>query len=98
MIRIQTQPLVLVLWEKKDLPERAKNSASGEWEKTGKMTEYTVYTFRDQFGDVMKFMSIENKYRTFEGDEVIVTLGVKFDDYNNVNKLSLEGVDPNPNA
>lgn len=93
MIKAELQPMYLVLWEKKELPERQKNSVTGEWDKTGKMIEYTTYTFRDEFGETLKFMMLDDGYRKWEGSEVQLTIGITYDDYNNVNKLKLESIE-----
>jgi len=93
MIKAELQPMNLVLWEKKELPERQKNSVTGEWDKTGKMTEYTTYTFRDEFGETLKFMMLDDGYRKWEGSEVQIVLGITYDDYNNVNKLKIESIE-----
>lgn len=92
MIKATLQPMTLVLWEKKELPERLKNSVTGEWEKTGKMNEMTVYTFRDEFGETLKFMMQDEGYRKWENSEVEITLGITYDDYNNVNKLKIDSI------
>jgi len=80
----------LALYEARSLPERKKGE-DGKWTPTGNKTEMTMYTFRDEFGEVLKFLA-SNKYRELEGQEVNISLDVTYDDYNNKNKVSLKDV------
>lgn len=89
MIKAILQPMTLVLWEKRELPKSIKND-KGVWEKTGEKEEFTFYTFRDEFGDALKFLQKGDSLRHLEGSDVQVTLGIEWDDYNNKNVLKLD--------
>jgi len=71
----------LKMWEAKQLPEALKGGdgkivkdEKGKVMNTGKMIEYTEYTFRDITGEVIKIMSANNNYRELENKAVILTL------------------------
>jgi len=89
MIKAILQPMVLVLWEKRELPKSIKNE-KGVWEKTGEKEEFTLYTFRDEFGDVLKFLQKGDGLRMMEGSDVQLTLAIEWDDYNNKNTMKLD--------
>jgi len=92
MIVKLTNPVTMVLWEKRELPKSVKNE-KGVWEKTGGIEEFTVYTFRDEFGDVLKFMTKDNDLRHFENSELELFLNVSYDDYNNKNVVKIDHVE-----
>jgi len=83
------QPMTLVLWEKRELPKSIKNE-KGVWEKTGEKEEFTLYTFRDDFGDVLKFLQRGDGLRMYENSDVQITLALEWDDYNNKNTMKLD--------
>lgn len=82
------QILELVLWENRDLPKSEKND-KGEWIKTSEKEVFTFYTFRDEFGDVIKFLKKGTDYRHLQGKQVEVIVNLAYDNYNNVTKLTL---------
>lgn len=84
-VKIETQ---LVMWEKQELPERRKNEATGEWEKTGHNVEKTLYYLRDEWGDMLKFLA-DNEYRNFEGSMVEAELDITYNDYQNKTVVKL---------
>jgi len=92
MIKATLQPMTLVLWEAKSMDKRIKDE-KGVWQKTGEKEEFTVYTFRDEFGEVLKFMVKGADMRHLEGSEVIVTLELSYDDYNNKNVMKISHVE-----
>jgi len=88
MIKATLQPMTLVLWEARSLPKSEK--VGDKWVKTGEMESFTLYTFRDEFGDVLKFLQKGDGLRHFEHSDVQLTLGIEFDDYNNKNVMKLD--------
>lgn len=87
-------PIKLVMWEKTMMPESKSEIVNGKKQfiKTGNEVEMTTYIFRDSFGDIMKFLSKNNIYRTFEGGNVDITLDLSFNDFQKKNLLKLESV------
>jgi len=92
MIVKLTNPVTMVLWEKRELPKSTKDD-KGNWVKTGEKEEFTVYTFRDEFGDVLKFMTKDNDLRHFENSDLELYLSVTYDDYNNKNVVKIDHVE-----
>jgi len=90
MIKAVLQPMTLVLWEKRELPKSIKNESTGKWEKTNEREEFTLYTFRDEFGDVLKFLQKGDGLRYMENSDVQLTLAIEWDDYNNKNTMKLD--------
>jgi len=88
-MRVTIQSMKLALWERKEMDDRQKNPASGEWEKTGKKIEKTLYTLRDEFGDTLKFLS-DNEYRPYEGQDVRVELLIEYNEFQNKNVVKLD--------
>lgn len=82
----------LVLWEKKEMAVRVKDEQTGEWVKTKDIEEKTLYTLRDEFGDVLKFLA-GNEYRDYEGGMVTLTLKIEYNEYQNKNVVKLESID-----
>lgn len=87
-----TLDATLVLWEKRELPERRKNPQTNEWENTGTKVERTMYTFRDEFGEVVKFLG-DNEYRQFEGSDVRLFMDINYNDYTNTNRIQLKSIE-----
>lgn len=87
--------LELVMWEKTMMPESVivkGNDGKSSFSKTGKVLEYTTYSFRDSFGDKFVFTSKNNDWRTLEGEQVIISLDLKFDEFKRKTKISLSDV------
>jgi len=61
--------------------------------KTDKDLEYTTYTFRDFVGEKLIFMSKNNNFRTLEGEDVIITLNIKFDEFKRRNQYQLTNIE-----
>ena len=73
----------LKMWEATNLPENLKGAdgkvvkgVDGKNAKTGKMIEYTTYTFRNLTGEVEKIMSLKSEFRALEGKLVTVSFGI----------------------
>lgn len=92
---VTLENMKLALYEARSLPERAKNPETGKWEPTGGKSEMSLYTFRDEFGEVLKFLG-KNDYRVHEGKNVVLSLDVSFNDYENKNKVTLKDVNLQP--
>lgn len=91
----KTQECKLVMWEKTMMPESVMQEVDGKkkFVKTGVMTEMTTYTFRDGFGDILKILTKENGYRSLEGGQVVITLEVAWNDFQNRNNVRLVSVE-----
>lgn len=87
-MQVSLENLELVLWSKKDVPERTKG-ADGEWQKTGKMTEMTEYTLRDEFGQTLIFLA-GNEYRPLERKGTIrLEVDIVYNEWKNQNQVKL---------
>lgn len=75
-MNIDIKNVKMLMWEKKDMPERNYNKEKKEWEDTGKNIEKTLYTFRDEFGSTLTLYA-DNSYRDLEGKQV--TIGAEID-------------------
>lgn len=78
---IELKNVELKMWEGSFLPEALKGEDGkiqkddkGKIINTGRKIEYTIYTFRDLFGEVIKIMTLNSTYRQFENQSVVVTL------------------------
>jgi len=91
MITAETGTVKMVMWERVEMPHREKNS-EGVWVKTGTMDERTKFTFKSEEGDVLKLFG-DAKYRELEGHNVVVTMGMPYDSFNDINKLTLYHVE-----
>lgn len=89
MVKVNAENIKLVMWKKRELPERALNKETGKWEPTGQKTERTEYTFRDEFGDVLVMLG-NNDYRELEGQECDVVVGIRYNEFERKNTISLE--------
>jgi len=64
MIKMTAENVTLVMWSKRELPERTR--VDGDWKPTGRIEEKTEYTLKDEWGNVLKLYG-DNSYREFEG-------------------------------
>lgn len=88
-MQVSLTNLELVLWTKKDVPERIKNSQTGEWDKTGKTTEMTEYTLRDEFGQTLVFLA-GNEYRPLERKGTVrLEVDITYNEWQNKNQVKL---------
>lgn len=83
----------LVMWERQEMKDRAKDPNTGEWRDTGSTVEKTRYYLRDEFGDKLEFLG-DNEYRTLEGDQVLVSMDISFNEFQNKNVVKLESIVP----
>jgi len=78
------QKVKLMFYEKTMMPEsKMEEDSKGKksFVKTGGEVEMTTYTFRDDSGDKIIFLSKENGYRSLEGEYVDITLDIRFNDF-----------------
>lgn len=90
---IKAKGVDLIMWEKSEMPERAYNKVTKEWTATGKTEEKTLYTFRDEMGDKVIFLS-GNDWRGLERSKVDLEMEIVYNDFDRKNKVSLKGVFP----
>lgn len=88
---VDIKNLKMVMAEKTDLPDRVKNETTGAWDKTGKVTEKTTYTFKDILLEKLVVLG-DNKYRDLEGKEVNIQLDIKYNDFGRKISVSLKNV------
>lgn len=91
-MHVKLPEMQLVLWEKQEMPDRKKDEKTGEWVSTGQTIEKTLYTFRDEFGEVLKFFA-DNEYREMEGSMVTITANIIYNDYKRQNQVKLEHIE-----
>lgn len=88
---VDIKNLKLVMAEKTDLADRVLNKVSGDWEKTGKTTEKTTYTFQDLLLEKLVFLG-SNEYRGLVGKDVNIQLEVKYNNFNRNTQVSLKNI------
>lgn len=88
------QKVKLVMWEKTMLPDSDMKEVNGKkvFEKNGKETEFTTYTFRDGFGEKLVVLSKINDYRALEGAEVEIELDLAYNDFSKKTQVKLASV------
>lgn len=91
-MRTILDPMKMVLWEKREMKDRKLNKETGQWEATGEMVERTLYTLRDEYGEVLKFLA-GNEYRDLEGTFVQVGIEFEFNEYQNKNTMKLDSIE-----
>jgi len=87
----------LAMWEKTMMSESVMgkdDKGKTVFTKTGNKTESTTYTFKDEYGEKLVFLSSNNNYRNLEGEEVEVQIEISHDDYNKKNKVQLKSISP----
>lgn len=85
------EKLELVMWEKVDMPESIYNKDKKIFEKTGKTTERTQYTLRDEFGDKLVFIG-DNSFRDLERERVSLQVKLSYDEFARRIKVSLNSI------
>ena len=77
------------------MPESTMVEKDGkkQFVKTGNEVEMTTYIFTDTFGDKLVILSKDNNFRTLEGEEVVITLKIEFNDFAKKNRVSLVAID-----
>jgi len=69
------------------MKDRVKDS-EGNWVATDKTVERTEYTLRDEFGEKLVFLG-GNDFRHLEGEEVSITLNIRYNSYERKTTVSL---------
>jgi len=84
----------MVMFERTMMPESnmVKKDGKTSFEKTGRETEMTTYTFRNGFGEKLIVLSKDNSYRDLEGALVELELEVVYNDFQKRNRISLAKV------
>jgi len=82
-MKVTIKDLEVKLWEKTEMPEALKGAdgkmvkdEKGKVVNTGKMVEYTTYTFRDITGETLKLMTAKNQFRELEGSTIDLVLNL----------------------
>jgi len=85
----------LKMWERTLMPESSMQEVNGkkQFVKTGKEVEMTTYIFTDVVGDKLVILSKDNNFRTLEGEEVIITVKIEFNDFAKKNRVTLVGIE-----
>lgn len=73
------QKITLKMWEKTMMPET--NLVDGVRQKTGNRVEFTTYTFTNEYGDKLVFLSKENQFRPLEGETGELQVKLAYDDF-----------------
>jgi len=73
----------LIMWESSKMPNTTL--VDGIRTKTGGEQECSVYTFKDEWGSKLIFLSQKNDFRTSEGKDGSLTVKVKYDDFKRKN-------------
>lgn len=81
----------LKMWEKTDLPETNLNN--GIRVKTGNKVEFTTYTFVDEWGSKLVFLTKSDRFRVLEGETGNLTLKIELDDFGGRRKWKVSLVD-----
>jgi len=95
IFKSNTLGLKLAFFENTDLPESiASKDDNGKtiFTKTGKKVPYTTYTFRDQLGEKLIFLSNNDTWRALEGELVDIEVEISYDDYKRTTKTRLASV------
>jgi len=84
----------LKMWERTLMPESTMVEKEGKkiFVKTGKDVEMTTYVFTDITGDKLVLLSKDNSFRTLEGEEVIISLKIEYNDFSKKNRVSLNSI------
>jgi len=78
------------------MPESVREETDGKvsYRKTGKKLEQTTYTFTDEWGAKLVFLSTDSELRKCEGKQGDLALTLVHDNYNSVNKIQFKSFLP----
>jgi len=79
----------LVMWEKTMMAETSLED--GKRIKTGKQVEMTTYTFRDEFGSKLVFLSTDSNFRRAERKHGDLFVKLGYDDFKKQNRVRFVG-------
>jgi len=83
--------ITLKMWEKTMMNESVFSEEEGKYKRTGKKVEQTTYTFVDEVGDKLVFLSDNNALRSQEGKTGELFLALSYDNFNKRNKIQFKG-------
>jgi len=83
--KIKLSNIVLKMWEKTMMPESVLQD--GKYVKTGKKLEQTTYTFVDEWGNKLVFLSDNQGLRKSEGKLGVLEVALTHDNFNKINKM-----------
>lgn len=86
------ESMILKYWKKVEMKDKQRND-KGDYVATGKMVEMTGYSFFNEFGEELYFISPKNDFRDYEGKQVMISVKASYDDYGRKNKFVLDQVD-----
>lgn len=89
MDKIKIANVSLKMWEKTMMPESIFQD--GKYVKTGKKIEQTTYSFIDEWGNKLVFLSDNNNFRKLEGVTGDLWLSLVHDNFNKINKIQFKG-------
>jgi len=90
-MEITLENITLKMWEKTMMSESIFSEEENKYKKTGKKTEQTTYTFVDNQGNKLVFLSANNVLRNKEGETGDLFVALSHDNYNGVNKIQFKG-------
>lgn len=85
----------MLMWEKKEMPDREYNKDSKMWIDTGKMIEKTLYTFRGNNGNVIVLYG-SNEFREYEGRDVKILVEINQREWQGKRNTRVKLLDVNP--
>jgi len=86
-----TLKVQLKMWEKTMMSESIFSEEKNTYVKTGKKVEQTTYTFVDEVGNKLVFLSDNIKIREYEGETGELFVSLTHDNYNKINKIQFKG-------
>lgn len=88
---IVIENITLKMWEKSMMSESIFSEEKKQYVKTGKKVEQTTYSFLDEDGDKLVFLSDKNEWRKMEGQTGDLHVSLNHDNFNKVNKIQFKG-------
>lgn len=80
----------LAMWEKREVSGRTQNPVSKKWEDDGTTVEKTLYTFKDEFGEKLEFLS-DNELRKYEGEVGSLAISFGYNSFERKNQMKFGG-------
>jgi len=76
------------------MPESIFSEEKNTYVKTGKKVEQSTYTFVDEWGAKLVFLSADSELRKHEGKQGDLNVSLIHDNYNSVNKIQFKSFLP----
>jgi len=86
---IKIENVTLKMWEKTMMPVSEK--VDGKYVKTGEKEEQTTYTFIDEWGNKLVFLSNDINLRKQEGNTGHLLVSLSHDNFKKTNKIQYKG-------